>query len=239
MYLLGDHLKKSGFFGSPCIIAERNEYHPLPSSARLMLFYLYQVAHRLSSPRFLATESTLARAFGLDPKTIRVSLLALQRVDLLRKTPGKTGSSPSEIWLTNPETSSPFPVPEDLPIRTFKGFSKPETHRVTAEPERTLKAVRTQMEKTETLETPRYALRDSFPSTSEKEPSSVAPRASEPEILCNIPSHRTIHYRRDGSPVCGDCHPTRITESQPRNIFQPTARELFGEEDVSPGVEFP
>lgn len=226
MYKLGDHLKRRGFFGIPCIIAERKELHALPSSARLTLFLLYQVAHRVSSPRFRANETTLAKEVGHDPKTLRSSLAVLGQARQLRKTAGKGRNLPSEIWLTNPETGVPFPVPKDLSVPTFRGFSKAERTGGT-EPE---------TERTAAKKHPRAApapqqTAKSVPAVlAERPASSLSVGAPEPERLCNIPGHHVVNCRADGSKFCGQCHPTGISEP-PRKIAasQPTGAELFGD----------
>ena len=228
MYRFGDQLKERGFFSSPCVIAERKEYQRLSSSARLVLFYLYQVAHRVSSPRFRASESTFAREFGLDAKTVRTSLVALEQALLLRKTAGKSASVPSEIWLTNPETGVPFPVPEDSPVPTFKSFSKAERTRATSETRHISVISHPRTEETQASRPPQQMATARPVSLVEKPPSSMTTGASGPEKICPIRGHSQIHYRPDGSALCGVCHPTGITEPPRKNFSQPTGKELFG-----------
>jgi hypothetical protein len=203
------------------------------------MFCLYQVMHRVSSSRFRASESTLAREFGLDPKTVRASLAALERVNLLRKTPGKSAGLPSEIWLTNPETGAPFPEPTDRHIPTFRSFSKSERTLTTAETKTTGTVASGRAEKMQPLQSPQRREKPRPSSPIEKPTSSVSADAPGREVVCTIPSHSQIHYRADGSPLCGDCHPTGITEPPPKEPFQPTGRQLFGSEDFSPGANFP
>ena len=206
----------------------------MPISARLVLIGLYEIAHRVSSPRFYAKESTLRALFCLDRKTLQTALVAIVKARQLRHTPGAKGN-PSEFWLYNPTTGFLFPEQDGRATPTYNGVSRGKRAQAAAIAERPQTAkprqeqpIRIAAEQPTATETRIDC--DALPATA---PQQIQAR---PKRLCHIPSHTTIHYRLDGSELCGDCHPTGITvppsagfsepHKSPMPFTPPTAEEL-------------
>lgn len=210
MYQLGPHLKEGGFFGVPCVLIESKHHAKLPITARLVLIGLYQIAHRVSSPHFHAKESTLRTLFVVDRKTLRTALAALVKAEQLRHTAGTRGD-PAEFWLYNPTTGELLPEHEGRATPTYNGVSKGSVTQLAPIAESSQTCTQTQAQPTQT-EPPRRTIaaiptRRDIP-TRLIGPPPVPVRSGR---LCNVPGHTTIHYRPDGSELCGTCHPTGIT----------------------------
>jgi hypothetical protein len=224
VYQLAEHVREhGGFFSVPFALRQGERFRALPYSARFVAFHLYAVMHRVSSPRFRASERTLAREFGMDAKTLRKAFGAIEDAQLLRRTPGKSASVPTEYWLLNPGTHCEFPVVENRGIPTFTGFSSPRGKR------------------TKTISDGDHDSGVAFAAQTPPAESALNPAATvdKPEFsmrtgdfergVCSLHGHTAINHRPDGSALCGDCHPTGITEPPRKTVAQPTAQELFGD----------
>lgn len=210
MYRLGDHLKEGGFFGAPCLLVESERYVKLPITARLVARDLYCIVHRVSSPRFHAKESALEKLLNLDRKTLRSALVAIEGAGLLQLIRGARGE-PSEFWLRNPITGLLLPEQEGRATPTFNGAPKGKRTRLEAiakEPQ-TLNQSQTQLMRLEpTLPMGAMPESRSEVSIATSEPQQIP---AHPDRICSVHGNVLVHYRTDGSPLCGVCHPTGIT----------------------------
>jgi hypothetical protein len=235
LYQLGPHLKQGGFFGVPCSLVALERYAKLPITARLVAGDLYYIVHRVSSPRFRAKESTLECLFNLDRKTLRSALAAIERVGLLRLTAGARGEL-SEFWLCNPITGLLYPEEEGRATPTYNGAPKGKRTRLEAIAKKSqiLNQSPTRPTRLEPIQPKTAATASpSGDSLAISEPPQ-APVQSEP--VCNIHGDAVIHYRADGSPLCGICHPTGNTVpgsdgaiqalASSRPFRPPTAKEI-------------
>lgn len=239
MYRLGNYLKEGGFFSVPCLLAESERYASMTASSRLVAHLLWCVAHRVSSPRFYAKETTLHREFRRDPKTVRKALAELEKARLLRKVPGNRGVGLSELWLCHPVSGEPFPEEDGRATPTFHGFSKAK-RAATGTPAR--QAPCRECERQERPKGRRITIDSADPervvssATGPSEEIQSQPNSAQAERHCHIRKHNLVHYRPDGSSVCGDCHPTGITQPPRQNappekgasrtFTPPTAKEL-------------
>jgi len=235
LYQLGPHLKQGGFFGVPCSLVASERYAKLPITARLVASDLYYIVHRLSSPRFRAKESRLESLFNLDRKTLRSALAAIERVGLLRLTAGARGEL-SEFWLCNPITGLLYPEEEGRATPAYNGASKGKRTRLEAiaKESQTLNQCQTRPTRLGPIQ-PKTAVSASpnGDSLAISEPPQI-PVQSDP--LCNIHGDVVVHYRADGSHVCGICHPTGNTVPSSDGAIQalassspfrpPTAKEI-------------
>jgi hypothetical protein len=235
VYRLGTHFKEGGFYGVPCALTESERYANLPITARLVVRDLFFIAHRVSSPRFYAKESTLWKLLNLDRKTLRAALNAIERAGLLGHTAGANGDL-SEFWLYNPTTGALLPEQDGRATPTYNGVLKGKRAQTAAIPER-LPIVK-QSQKLQAQPEPGQSKARVTASRSDISHaiSETQPPSASTERLCPFSSHSTVHYRLDGSPVCGICHPTGITvppsagfsepHKSPMPFTPPTAEEL-------------
>jgi hypothetical protein len=219
MYRLGAHLKEGGFHYVPSVLVELERYAKLPITARLVVRDLFLIAHRVSSPRFYAKESTLRKMLHLDRKTLRAALTALVVAGLLQLKAANRGE-PWEFWLRNPTTGALLPEQDGRATPTFNGVSKGRWSQTMAIAERRQTA-------TQSREQPkRKAPEQPTASPTRSDHASLPPVVplqipARTKRLCHIPNHKTIHYRLDGSEVCGDCHPTGITVPPSAGFSEP------------------
>jgi hypothetical protein len=235
VYQLGPYLKEGGFFGVPCLLVESERYARLPIAARLVARDLYFIVHRVSSPRFYAKKSTLQILLNIDRKTLRDALFAIEEAGLLRLTARARGE-PSEFWLCNPVTGLLFPEEDGRATPTYNGAPKGKRTRleVIAKKSRIPNLSQTRPTRLEPIQA-------TGPMPESRSDSVIA--SGEPqqnpgrsERLCSVAGHEVIHYREDGSPLCGICHPTGIMAPAPNAVFRavtssrafrpPTAKEI-------------
>jgi hypothetical protein len=207
VYFLGSHLSEGGFYGVPCLLVESERYARLPMAARLLSRDLYFIMHRVSSPRFYARKSTLQKLLNIDRKTLRDALTPMVRVGLLQLTAGTRGE-PSEFWLRNPITGLLFPEEERRATPTYNGTPKGKSTRLEAigKKSRTPNQGKTRPTRLEPIQ-PKTAVSAS-PSGDSLVTSEPPQIPAQRERVCGIHGNAVIHYRTDGSPLCGICHPT-------------------------------
>jgi hypothetical protein len=208
---------------------------------------LYSVVHRVSSPRFFAKDSTLAAAFDLDIKTFRKAIKNLIGCRLLRSTPAARGGKLSEYWLCHPVTGEPLPEEAGRATPTFNGF---RTLAMAAEQKATSSSATSQgvphIDEGGVAKRRVPTTRGNGSGIVSTQPyETPQPTAKGANPLCRIAGHNLVHYRKDGSPICGNCHPTGKTEPPSTNtastsFTQPTARDLgfYGDDDPGDDVPF-
>jgi Bacterial regulatory proteins, gntR family len=195
---------------------------------------LFFIAHRVSSPRFYAKESTLRKFFNVDRKTLRAALNVLKSVGLLQAREGKRGG-PWEFWLFNPTTGLLLPEQDGRATPTYNGVLKGKGAQTAAIPERVPSAKRSREQATRTAPA-QPTVAAGWKGCDPQIATAQTQVPANPKHLCDIPGHEAIHYRTDGSPLCGDCHPTGITvppstgfsepHKSPMPLTPPTAEEL-------------